>query len=89
MRLAIILDLEPVLQMPQKLIGRREACVFGGRKQAFVAQAEQRQHRTAVPHPLLAAAVKPLQALHQEFDVANAAGRQLDVEAAAQAALGG
>ena len=38
-------------------------------------------------HPLLAAAVQALQALHQKLDVADAAGRQLDVEAAVRAAL--
>ena len=39
-----------------------------------------------MPHPGFAAAVQPLQALHQELDVANAAGGQLDVDAAARMA---
>ena len=39
-------------------------------------------------HPLLASAVQALQTLHQELDIADAAGRQLDVEPAGRAALG-
>ena len=44
-------------------------------------QAGERKQRAAVPHPELAAAVQALQALHQELDIADAAGRQLDIQA--------
>jgi len=37
---------------------------------------------------LIATAMQTLQALHQEFDIANAAGRQLDIQAIAQPAFG-
>ena len=81
-RLPVVFQLQTVLQVAQELVSRREARIFGSREQPFVAQPEQREHGAAVPHPRLAAAVQPLQALHQELDVANAAGRKLDVDAA-------
>jgi hypothetical protein len=74
--------LQAVLQVAQKLVGRGQARVFGIGEQPLVAQAEQRKHGAAVPHPRLAAAVQALQALHQKLDVADAAGRQLDIQPA-------
>ncbi len=38
-----------------------------------------------MPHPGLAAAVQPLQALDQKFNIADAAARQLDIETGAGA----
>ena len=78
--LPVLVELQAVLQVAQELIGRRQARVFGAGEQIFIAQAEQREQRAAVPHPGLAAAVQPLQALHQELDIANAAARQLDIQ---------
>ena len=82
MGLAVLLHLQAVLQVAQERVGGGQPRVFAAGEKALVAQAEEREHGAAVPHPLLAAAVQALQALHQELDVADAAGRQLDVQPA-------
>src|SRR5690348_7184241 len=74
--------------MAQELVRRGETRVLGAGEQAFIAQAEQGQLRAAMPHPGLAAPMKALEALHQEFDIANAARRELYVEAGIGAAPG-
>ena len=84
--LPVLLQLQAVLQVAQELVGGSEARVLAAGEEALVAQAEEREHRAAVPHPRLAAAVQALQALHQELDVADAAGRELDVERRCDAA---
>ena len=79
-RLPVLVELQPVLEIAQELIGRSQACVFGAGQQRFIAQAEQGKERAAMAHPWLAAAVQPLQALHQKLDIADAAARQLDIQ---------
>ena len=76
-------------RLRREAIGRSQARIFGGREQVLVAEPRQRQQRTAVPHPRVPAAVQPLQALHQKLDIADAAGRQLDVECRSAAGAAG
>ena len=85
--LPVLLHLQAVFEVAQELVGRGEARVLAVGEQALVAQAEEGEQRAAVAHPRLAAAVQALQALHQELDIADAAGRELDVEPAVRAAL--
>ncbi len=85
MRLTIFIELEPVFQMAHELVRRSQPRVFNRRQQFFIAQPRKRQQRTPVPDPRLAPSVQPLQALHQKFDVANAALRQLHVGAGSSA----
>ena len=80
MRLPVVVELQAVFEVPQKLVGGGQARVFAGREQILIVQPRQREQGAAVPHPELAAAMQPLQALHQKLDIANAAGRQLDIE---------
>ena len=68
-----------MFQLTEKLIGRRQTSVFGAGEVAFILQSRERQHGAAVTHPGIGAAVEPLQALHQELDVADAPSRQLHV----------
>ena len=90
MGLPIFVHLQAVFHVAQKLVGGGQARVLGVGEQALVAQAEQREHGAAVAHPRLAPAVQALQALHQKLDVADAAGRQFDVQPApARASRGG
>ncbi len=79
-RLTVFLKLQAVFQVPQKDVGRCQAPILDLRKQVLVAQTPQREDRAAVPHPALAPAVQTLQALHEKFDIANAAGGELHVE---------
>ena len=64
MGLAIVGELQTVFQLAQKLIGGRQAAIFGAGEEAFILQSRERQHRAAVTHPGIGAAVKALQALH-------------------------
>ena len=80
--LPVLVELQAMFQVPQKLIGGGEPPIFGCGEELFIVQARERQHRSAVPHPWIGAAVETLQTLHQKFDVANAAALQLDVERA-------
>lgn len=80
-RLAILVKLEPVLQMPHELVRRSEPRVFDRRQKLLVAQPRKRQQSAAVPDPRLTASMQALQALHQKFDIANAAFRQLHIGA--------
>ncbi len=86
MGLAVLFDLKTVFDISQELVGGRQAGVLAAGKQALVAQTEKREHGAAVAHPRVAAAVEPLEALHQKLDVANAAGREFDIEPVLQAA---
>ena len=89
MRLTVFFDLQAVLEVAQELVGGSQARIFGAGKQPFVAQAQQRNHGAAVTHPLLAPAMQALQALGEKFDIANAAGREFDIETGGETALGG
>ena len=80
--LAIVVQLQAMFEVAQELVGGGEPRIFGAGEKAFIAQAEERDHGAAVAYPRLAAAVQALQALHQELDIADAAGRELDIEAA-------
>ena len=80
-RLPVLFHLQAVFQVAQELVSRGQARIFGAREQALVAQPQQRDHGAAMAHPLVAPAVQTLQALCQKFDIADAAGRQLDIEA--------
>ncbi len=80
-RLQVFVELEPMFQVPQKLIRGRQGSVFGTGKQAGVLQACQGQQRAAVLNPGRGPAVQSLQALRQEFDVADASALQFDVDA--------
>ena len=75
--LAVVDHLQPVFELPQKLIGGSQAAVFSAGEKAFVLQAGERQHGAAVANPSVGAAVEALQALHQKFDIADAAALQL------------
>ncbi len=88
-RLAVFFDLQAVLEVAQELVGSGQARILGAGEQPFVAQAQQRDHGAAVAHPLLAPAMQALQALSEKFDIANAAGREFDIETGGETALGG
>ena len=57
MGLPVLLQLQPMLDAPQKLIRRRQPRVLHAREQGFVPQPGERQHRAAVPYPRFAPAV--------------------------------
>ena len=78
-----------MLEVAKEGVRSGQTAVFGGREQALVVETRERQQRAALLHPGLASAMKALQTLHQELDVANAAGRQLDVEAGLAGTPGG
>ena len=81
MGLPVLLQLQAMFQVAQELVGRAARRAYSPPESRPLSRSrEQRQHRAAVPHPRLAAAVQPLQALHQELDIANAAGRQLHIQ---------
>ena len=86
--LAVFFHLHAVFQVAQEGVSGGETRVFAVCEKALVAQTEEGDDGAAVAHPLLTAAVQALQTLHQELDVADAAGRQLHVEPAGRAALG-
>src|SRR4051794_33634989 len=77
-----------MLDAAEELVSGGEARVLAGGEQLFVAETGEGEHRAAVAHPGHAAAVQALQALHEELDVADAAGGELNVESAAGAAGG-
>ncbi len=81
MGLAVFVELEPVLDVPHELIRRGQLRVFERREMLFVAQPGKREQRASVPHPRVAPAMQPLQALHQKLDIADAAARQFHVRA--------
>jgi hypothetical protein len=78
--LAVLIELEPVLDVPQELISRGQTRIFRAGEMLFIAQAGEREQSAAVPHPGVTAAIEPLQALHQKFDIADAAGSQFHIE---------
>ena len=78
--LPVLLELQPVLEIPQELIRRAEPRILPAGKQRLVPQPGEGEHRASVPDPRFAASVQPLQALHQELDVSDSARRQLHVD---------
>src|SRR5215469_14760919 len=78
-----------MLQTPQELICRRQLPVFGSRKKPFVAKSGKGQKSASVPNPGLAASIKALQALNHEFDVADPAWIEFDVDLVARSAFRG
>ena len=56
-----------------------------GDSRSLSRRSEERLQRTAVAHPGFPTAVQALQALHQELDIANPAGRKFHIEIAAAA----
>ncbi len=81
MGLAVLVELQPVFQVPQKLIGRGSREYSAAESRPLSRSREKRQQGAAVPHPGFAPAMQPLQTLHQKLDVADAAARQFHVEA--------
>ena len=62
--LAIVDNLQAVLQLAKKLIGGRQASVLSAGEMAFILQSSERQHGPAMTYPGIGAAVEALQALH-------------------------
>jgi hypothetical protein len=87
--LAVVFKLETVFEMAKELVGAGEAAVFDRREEFFVAEAGESEHGAAMTDPGFAAAVETLEALHEELDIADAAGGELDVDAAGVALAGG
>ena len=79
-RLAVFVELQTVFQVPQELVGLGQPAVFGAGEISLVLQTRERQHGPAVTDPGIGASVQALQALDQEFDVADAAALQLHVD---------
>ena len=65
-------QLQPMLQMPQELVGAGEIVKFLAADVALVVQFVQREQSSARPQPGFRAAIHPLQALHQKFNIADA-----------------
>src|SRR5262249_40970181 len=78
--LAVIKKLQAVLEIPQELIGRRQSRIFSAGEQVLAAQPEKREARSSVADPGLATAMQALHALHEEFNIADAAGAEFDVQ---------
>src|SRR3954451_14394307 len=47
--LPVLVELQPVLEVPQKLIGGSQPRILGAREETFVAQTEQSQQRSSMP----------------------------------------
>ena len=79
MGLLVAQHLQAVLQLPQEPVGlgQRRGCLH--RHVPRRHQRLQRRQQLAAPQLRLAAAADQLQRLHQEFDLADAAGPALDV----------
>src|SRR5205814_641350 len=78
--LTVFVELKPVLEMAKELICRRKPRVFEPGEEFLVTQPRKSEQRTTVTHPRLASAVQALEALHEEFDVANTALRKLHID---------
>ncbi|CAG7335471.1 hypothetical protein PICSAR61_04298 [Mycobacterium avium subsp. paratuberculosis] len=76
------LQLQPVLEQPQKFVGGGEVGRVLAPDVAALPQRGQRVDRRGHVQRLVAAAVHQLQELHREFDVAQPAAAQLDLAAA-------
>ena len=72
-------QLQPVLQMPQELVGAGEIVKFFAADVALVMQLMQREQSSARPQPGFRAAIHPLQALHQKFNIADATAIDLHI----------
>jgi hypothetical protein len=72
MRLLARFHLNPVLDHPQELVSGSQRGVVAVGKPAFVVEFAQGEKGSARPHPVILQTVQPLQALHQELDVADA-----------------
>ena len=79
MGLLVIQVLNAVLHMAQKLVGPRQRVGGVLRHQAGAGHALQRAHRGSHPQFRKLAAAHHLQELHGEFNLPNAAARELDV----------
>ena len=79
MRLLSLTQLQPVLQMPQELIGAGEIMKFLAADVSLVVQFVQRKQGSAGSQPGFRAAIHPLQALHQKFNIADAPAIDLHI----------
>jgi hypothetical protein len=77
--LRVVEVLQPVLEVAQKDIRVGEVALCLRRKQAFCRQHFQRLEGRPYPQLRVAAAAHELQRLHDELDLADAAGAELDV----------
>ena len=77
--LLVLVHLQAVFQPPQEFVGGAELRRHGRRQHAVAGQARQRLQQRATLQPPLAAAAQQLERLHDEFDLADAAGAELDV----------
>ena len=79
LRLALVNDLQLVLDVAQEEVRLREARRFAAVEEPQVRQGAQRGERRATAQPLIPAPVDELQRLGDELDLANSAGSELDV----------
>ncbi len=79
LRLPIVAVLQPVLDVAQEDIGRAQAVDGAVRQQSTLRDRGQRRQRSAHAQARIATAAHDLQRLHDEFDLAYAAGPELDV----------
>src|SRR5947209_7564463 len=79
-RLAVIFQLESMLQSAKKAVSLTQARMFATRKQILSVQAVQREQRTPVLDRSVASAMQPLQALHKKLDIADAPTGQLHIQ---------
>jgi len=78
--LAVVFKLEAMFEMAEELVGAGEAAVFNGREELFIVEAGEGEHGAAVADPGFSSAVEALEALDEEFDIADAAGAEFDVD---------
>src|SRR5579859_4940117 len=81
MRLLPVFELQPVLDPAEKFVGTVEFVKILAADVIFVVQFLQREQSTAGAQPGLLSAIDPLQTLHQELDIANAAAVYFNVDA--------
>jgi hypothetical protein len=79
-RLLATFQLNAVLDLPEIFVTGRQRREIRVGKQSLVVELAQREESSARAHPGIVTAVQPLQALGEEFDVANAAAVQLDIQ---------
>jgi hypothetical protein len=84
--LAVAGELEAVFEVAEEEVGGGEAGVFGVGEEVFVAEADEGEKGGGIAEPGGAAAVDALEALDEEFDIADAAPGEFDIEALRAAA---
>jgi len=84
--LAVAGELEAVFEVAEEEVGGGEAGVFGVGEEVFVAKADEGKEGGGIAEPGGAAAVDALEALDEEFDIADAAPGEFDIEALGAAA---